>query len=518
MLPIITFIGWHNSGKTTLATRVVTHLTKAGFRVAVIKSSKERGIVFDRPGSDTAKHRQAGANSVLFVAPDQMVLMGENSHLSLVELADRYSPDVDIVIGEGFKNAANVAKIEVLRNSEQMLRSQVAGVIAVATDLDIQGENIFKLDQSAAIASFVEERFLKRDKTFSPHPGPLPREREKTNETKYPVNVTTSSESAFVSPSPWGEGQGEGETVPLAETLGRFTATDIISPENLPSFSCSTMDGFAVKASDTNDCNELKPAILTLAGEITMGSSAQHSLKNRQAASILTGGKLPAKADAVVMIEDTRSLDENTIEVCKAVAPGTNVIRAGENFSKGDVVFTKGKQLRARDLGVLAGLGITEVPVFRKPVVGILSTGDELVEPNKKPGPGQIRDTNSTTLAALVLEAGGIPLPLGIVGDDFDILLQTCRNAIAKPVDILLLSGGSSKGKRDFTLSVFKKLDKTVQVQGSAILAQRDNCTLIGLPGPTASAIEVFHHIVQPLLRKLSGFTELHHPLSETEQ
>ena len=161
MAAIITFIGWHDSGKTTLATEVVGHLKAFGYKVAVIKSSNETGIVFDTPGTDTDKHRQAGADSILLVAPDQMVLQTKNSNLSLTTLAHRYFPDADIVIGEGFKGARRVSKIEVVRDPNQLLRNEVHGVIAVATDLDIAGDYVFGLDQSKEIASFIRKRFLK---------------------------------------------------------------------------------------------------------------------------------------------------------------------------------------------------------------------------------------------------------------------------------------------------------------------------------------------------------------------
>lgn len=161
MPQIVTFIGWHNSGKTTLATKVVRHLKESGYRVAVIKSSKETGIAFDKPGTDTEKHRQAGADSVLFVAPDQMVLMTQNENLSLTTLAHRYFPDVDIVIGEGFKAADQVAKIEVIRDAGELLRNKVSGVIAVVSDRNISGDYIFRLDDSREIAAFIEKKFLR---------------------------------------------------------------------------------------------------------------------------------------------------------------------------------------------------------------------------------------------------------------------------------------------------------------------------------------------------------------------
>jgi molybdopterin-guanine dinucleotide biosynthesis protein B len=161
MSAIITFIGYHDSGKTTLVSQVVSHLKSFGHRVAVIKSSNESGVSFDNEGTDTFKHRQAGADAVLFVGPDQMVLQTGPSDHSIVTLAHRYFADVDIVIGEGFKFARKVAKIEVRRNKDQDLRQEVHGVIAVATDLDISGDAIFRLNEAREIALFIEKRFIR---------------------------------------------------------------------------------------------------------------------------------------------------------------------------------------------------------------------------------------------------------------------------------------------------------------------------------------------------------------------
>ena len=164
MAPIITFIGWHDSGKTTLASRVVSCLTGLGYRIAVIKSTSDEGITFDTPGTDTYKHREAGAVGVMLVAPDQMVLRTGNPQLSLRTLAHRFFADVDLVVGEGFKTAKKVPKIEVLRNMEQSLREEVQGIVAVATDLEgVGGDNVFPLDAVTEIAHFIEKRYL-RDK------------------------------------------------------------------------------------------------------------------------------------------------------------------------------------------------------------------------------------------------------------------------------------------------------------------------------------------------------------------
>jgi len=163
MSTIVTFIGWHDSGKTTLARQVVFQLKGLGYSVAVIKSSNDSGIEFDTPGTDTYLHKQSGADSVMLVAPDQMVLQTKNGGLSLRALAHRYFPEVDIVIGEGFKTAQKIPKIEVFKDCDQRLRDEVQGVIAVATDLTgVDGNYVFALDQAKEIALFIEKRYLTR--------------------------------------------------------------------------------------------------------------------------------------------------------------------------------------------------------------------------------------------------------------------------------------------------------------------------------------------------------------------
>lgn len=305
----------------------------------------------------------------------------------------------------------------------------------------------------------------------------------------------------------------EQETIPLGAARGRVLAEDIVSLESLPPFSRSTMDGFAVRASDTFGSSESETALLTIIGEIVMGVPGQEfTLRPSQAVRIWTGGELPRKADAVVMVEYTQRFDDETVAVFRPVAPGENVIRAGEDYARGATVLAKGRMLRPQDLGALSGLGIISVPVYRQPRVAILSTGDELVPMDENPPPGKIRDINSTTLAALVEEAGGIPVACGICGDDLDPMRSRCTEALAR-ADILLLSGGSSVGKRDFTLQVFQSLPETkVLVHGVSIrpgkptiLARQGNKALFGLPGHVASAMVVFSLFVRPLLRRYSG-------------
>lgn len=166
MVPIVSFIGWHNSGKTTLATTVVGWLKQWGYQVAAVKSTRSRGLALDVPDSDTGRHRRAGAGPVLMVAPDQLVLQADNPGIGLQELACRYLMEADIIIAEGFKNERGIAKVEVVREPGQELRKQVGGVIAVASDLELATEPQFRLDQGEALARYLEERFLKESSRF----------------------------------------------------------------------------------------------------------------------------------------------------------------------------------------------------------------------------------------------------------------------------------------------------------------------------------------------------------------
>ncbi len=247
------------------------------------------------------------------------------------------------------------------------------------------------------------------------------------------------------------------ERVALAEAAGRVLAADVVSEIDLPGFRRSTMDGYAVRAASTFGASDSAPALLDLVGSVAMGVPAEGTVGPGQAVRILTGGMLPAGADAVVMVEHTEPLDDSAIEVTRAVAPKQNVIEPDEDLARGERLLVRGTRLRAQEIGVLAALGQTEVSTFATPVVSILSTGDEVVPIHAVPAPGQIRDVNSSSLSAMVRAAGGDPRLLGIVGDDFDALVDASRAAL-EGADMVILSGGSSVGTSDLTLEVLSAL------------------------------------------------------------
>ena len=306
------------------------------------------------------------------------------------------------------------------------------------------------------------------------------------------------------------------EAMPTADALGRVTAEDILSPEDLPAFARSTMDGYSVRSRDTFGASEGLPAYLELVGEVPMGADADVRIGVGQAAKAYTGGMLAQNADAVVMVERTQALDDTAIEVLRAVAPGENVVQVGEDVRKGEAVLPEGSVIRPQDIGGMLALGITTVAVSRKPKVGIVSTGDELVTPDKNIGPGQIRDINTYTISALVSQAGGKPVPIALVEDDFEAQRSAASEGLMA-CDALVFSAGSSVSSRDLTAEVFDSLGEPgVIVHGISIKPGKptvigvvDGKPVFGLPGNPVSAMVVFDLVVRPAIYHLSGCGEI---------
>jgi len=315
------------------------------------------------------------------------------------------------------------------------------------------------------------------------------------------------------------------EIIPLDDVLGRITVCELQSPEDLPLFVKSTVDGYAIRAADTFGASEATPIYLEVLGEVMMGSGKvidisgrqipRATLPNNAAICIPTGGMLPDSADGVVMVEYTQPCQGekgNVIEVTRAVAPSENVIQRGEDIRKGESLFPKGHQLRPQDIGILAGLGMTTVAVFRRPSVAILSTGPEVCPVDTVPEKGKVRDINAYTLAAVVRESGGEPRTLGICPDDPQELKERVGAAL-ELADCVLISGGSSVGTRDYTFQVITDLGPPgVLVHGLSIrpgkptiIGQSGLVPIIGLPGHPASAMVVAHAIVRPVVQRLSG-------------
>jgi len=324
------------------------------------------------------------------------------------------------------------------------------------------------------------------------------------------LSVKTPEEVTKIIKSQFMPAKLQAKSVTLEAACGRVLHDDIIADEDVPGFNRSTVDGYAVIASDTFGCSESIPAILNVTGEILMGESAESALSQGICMIVSTGGEIPDEANAVVMFEHTEDYGKGMIGIQKSVAPGNNIIFKGDDVSIGDIAITSGTRLTPHDIGILAALGITEVSVRKKPVIGIISTGDELVAPTEAPGRGQVRDVNTPMLLAAANSFGADAKNFGLIKDDEKAIRRAVMSAV-QICDIVLISGGSSAGARDLTASVIAS-EGVLLLHGIAmkpgkptILGKISNKPIFGLPGHPVAAYMVTELFIRPLIDILAG-------------
>lgn len=312
-----------------------------------------------------------------------------------------------------------------------------------------------------------------------------------------------------VRPEPRGE-----EVVPLERALDRVCAADIYASEDLPPFHRSTVDGYAVRSEDVLHASARVPSVLRVVGEVRMGELAEAEVLPGQCVRVPTGGAVPGGADAVVMQEHVR-LDGQLAYVLRPVQPGENVLHRAEDVRQGEVVLHRGTRLRPQELGLLAGLGVVELPCYLPPRVAVFSTGDELVPPDHQPRSGQVRDMNSYTLTAQVNRLGCVARFGGILPDHAQTVEEALKDAM-RTADLVIASGGSSVGTLDVLGEVVPRLGPPgVVVHGIAIkpgkptlLAFCEGRGVVGLPGHPVSAMVVFDLLVRPVLEGMLGLRE----------
>jgi len=329
--------------------------------------------------------------------------------------------------------------------------------------------------------------------------------------------------SHFSQTAPFDQTQGriDSESIEVVHALGRFTASDVFAPHPLPGFPRTTVDGYAVRARDTFGASDSLPAYLKLIGEVPMGDTPSFEIGAGQCALIHTGGMLPNGADAVVMVEYTQQISDvskdlgglpREIEIFKSVADGENVIRIGEDVAQNQLVIPKGTKIRPAEIGGLMALGFTSISVAKKPRVGLISTGDEVIDPGQTPRPGQVRDINSYTLGALVEKSGGEVVRYGIFSDQFQVLKEAAAKALSE-CDLVIITAGSSASTRDMTADVIRTLGEPgVLVHGintrpgkPTILGVCNGKAVIGLPGNPVSALVNGYLFVVPVIEKCLG-------------
>lgn len=299
------------------------------------------------------------------------------------------------------------------------------------------------------------------------------------------------------------------EEVSILEATNRILAEDVYSNINVPEFNRSTVDGYAIKSKDSHGASESVPSLFNILGEVKMGEIPEISIKSGETLYVPTGGMIPQGADGMVMIEYTEKLDEQNLMVYKSISFNENIILKGDDIQVGEIVLTKGRRITPEVVGVLAALGLSKVKVYRKPKIFIISTGDEIIDLDEKLKLGKIRDINTYALYSLITNLGGEVVGKGIVKDNYELLRKRVEEAIPMS-DIILISGGSSVGTRDYTGKVIDSFNgKGVFVHGISIkpgkptiIGEGEGKLIFGLPGHPVSSIIVFKRIVEYYIRK----------------
>jgi molybdopterin molybdotransferase len=309
------------------------------------------------------------------------------------------------------------------------------------------------------------------------------------------------------------------ETIGIDDAQGRVLAEDVIAGDTIPPFTRSLVDGYAVKAKDVQGAKETSPAFLNFKGEVRIGEEAHISISAGDCVYVSTGSMVPEGSDAIVMQEQTRRVP-GAVEITKAVFQGENICYAGEDIQKGATVIRKGKRITSFDAGVFAALGVTSIPVYKKPKIALISSGDEIVGIDEATPLGKVRDINRYTISALVQKGGAQVTFLGLAKDSIADITE--KLSPAQDYDMVLISGGSSKGERDFITASIEKLGGEIIFHGINIKPGKPTIfgtlfgkPIFGLPGHPSSCAMVTVRFVLPLVRRLQGDTEHEERITE---
>ncbi|HCG8251549.1 TPA: bifunctional molybdopterin-guanine dinucleotide biosynthesis adaptor protein MobB/molybdopterin molybdotransferase MoeA [Vibrio parahaemolyticus] len=500
-IPILGFAAYSGTGKTTLLEALLPKLTEAGLRIGMLKHAHHNFDV-DKPGKDSYRLRKAGASQMLIASRNRFALMTETpeAEAEFEYLLTRFDEDkLDVVLVEGCKNIA-FPKIELHREEvgKPWLYPHDENIIAIASDsaeldFELPQMNINDLD---AIAQFVLQ-YVQDAKA--------PKSKEKD------AACCDTLSPAFLSVV-----QGQEKVLSLVNTVseieackienayGRVLAEDIISPVNVPQYTNSAMDGYAIRSDDVDRDS------YQVVAEVMAGHAYEQPLEVGQAVKIMTGAPTPLNGDTVVMREQASQEGDKVTFDGANIKAGQNVRQAGEDLAIGSDVFTAGTRLASPEMGMIASLGFGEANVFRKLKVAVFSTGDEVQAPGTEQKANSIYDSNRFTIMGMLEKLGCEILDFGILEDNEQLMIEALENASAQ-ADVVMTSGGVSVGDADYIKLALDKLGQIdfwrINMRPGRPLAfgQINNKPFFGLPGNPVAVMVSFINFVEPALRKMQG-------------
>ncbi len=500
-IPILGFAAYSGTGKTTLLEALLPKLTEAGLRIGMLKHAHHNFDV-DKPGKDSYRLRKAGASQMLIASRNRFALMTETpeAEAEFEYLLTRFDQDkLDVVLVEGCKNIA-FPKIELHREEvgKPWLYPHDENIIAIASDTaeldsELPQMNINDLD---AIAQFVLQ-YVQEAKA--------PKSKEKD------AACCDTLSPAFLSVV-----QGQEKILSLVNTVseieackienayGRVLAEHIISPVNVPQYTNSAMDGYAIRSDDVDRDS------YQVVAEVMAGHAYDQPLQVGQAVKIMTGAPTPLNGDTVVMREQASQEGDKVTFNGANIKAGQNVRQAGEDLAIGSDVFTAGTRLASPEMGMIASLGFGEANVFRKLKVAVFSTGDEVQAPGTEQKANSIYDSNRFTIMGMLEKLGCEILDFGILEDNEQLMIEALENASAQ-ADVVMTSGGVSVGDADYIKLALDKLGQIdfwrINMRPGRPLAfgQINNKPFFGLPGNPVAVMVSFINFVEPALRKMQG-------------
>lgn len=438
-IPMITFVGRSNSGKTTLLVKLIAELKRRGYRIATIKHHSHSAFEADQPGKDSYRHAEAGSEHVMVIAPHKMASYRTYEHEPSLEEIVAGVAGVDILLIEGYKQAPSPT-IEVVRAANSLdLVGRPEYRIAIATDAPLEADvPMFALNDIMGIADFIEARFLRPAVRNGPHAGHALIDFD----TAYRLTL------AHIAPLP-------DESAALLAACGRILAEDLDALVDSPSVNASLKDGYAVRSADIAGATPDHPVRLRIAGTAAAGQAWAGDLQQGATIRVLTGAPLPHGADAIVSSEFTTD-DGDTVVVTNHAEPSRNVLARGSDTSRGQRIASAGTLLQPSVLGLLAAAGYERVPVVRRPRVAILATGDEVLAPGQPLQPGKLYASNLVTLAAWCV-SNGMSVTTALVPDRAEDIRARLL-AATQEHDAILTSGGAWKGERDLVVRLLDDL------------------------------------------------------------